>query len=88
MKSIDSRSHVGNSRVTTKKYLTEFNANKHLALVDKTFPDDDQKLKLMAVDKLTRVNEQIREMIRKFNEELNELINKNMILLKDRPVEK
>jgi len=27
-------------------------------------------------------------MIRKFNEELNELINKNMILLKDKPVEK
>ena len=26
-------------------------------------------------------------MIRKFNDELNELINKNMILLKDKPVE-
>ena len=27
-------------------------------------------------------------MIRKFNDELNELINKNMILLKDKPLEK
>lgn len=27
-------------------------------------------------------------MIRKFNEELNELINRNMILLKEKPVEK
>lgn len=27
-------------------------------------------------------------MIRQFNEELNELINKNMILLKEKPVEK
>ena len=26
-------------------------------------------------------------MIRKFNSELNELINKNMLLLKDKPVE-
>lgn len=27
-------------------------------------------------------------MIRKFNEELNELINKNMILLKEKPIER
>lgn len=40
------------------------------------------------MDKLNRINEQVRDMIRKFNDELNELINKNMILLKEKPVEK
>ena len=42
----------------------------------------------MNIDRLSKVNENIREMIRKFNDELNELINKNMILLKDKPIEK
>lgn len=42
----------------------------------------------MNIDRLSRVNENVREMIRKFNEELNQLINKNMILLKDKPAEK
>ena len=42
----------------------------------------------MNMDKLNRINEQVRDMIRKFNDELNELINKNMILLKEKPVEK
>ena len=42
----------------------------------------------MNVDRLSKVNENVREMIRKFNDELNELINKNMILLKDKPIEK
>jgi hypothetical protein len=40
----------------------------------------------MNMDKISRINESIREMIRKFNGELNELINKNMILLKEKPV--
>lgn len=42
----------------------------------------------MAIQKLTRLNENMRDMIRKFNEQLNELINKNMILLKDKPQER
>ncbi len=73
-----------NSRAT-KKYMTEFSSNKHMLMVEKSFPDSEEKLNLMNIEKLSRVNEQVRDMIRKFNEELNELINKNMILLKDKP---
>jgi len=70
----------------TKKYMTEFTSNKHMLLVEKTFPENESKLSSLSIDKLTRMNEHVREMIRKFNDELNELINKNMILLKDRPL--
>lgn len=56
-----------------------------MLMVEKSFPDSEEKLNLMNIEKLSRVNEQVRDMIRKFNEELNELINKNMILLKDKP---
>ena len=57
-----------------------------MLLVEKTFPENESKLSSLSIDKLTRMNEHVREMIRKFNDELNELINKNMILLKDRPL--
>lgn len=36
----------------------------------------------MNQDKLNKLNEKLRGMIKKFNEELNELINKNMMYLK------
>lgn len=87
LQSNDSRKYIGNSRVT-KKNSTEFVPNKHILLVNKHFPESEEKVGQMTHDKLGRVNEQIRDMIRKFNEELNELINKNMILLKEKPNER
>lgn len=38
-----------------------------MLLVEKNFPEDEQKLNSMTIDKLSRVNENIRDMIRKFN---------------------
>lgn len=38
----------------------------------------------MNQDKLNKLNEKLRSMIKKFNEELNELINKNMLYLKSK----
>ncbi len=38
----------------------------------------------MNQDKLNKLNEKLRGMIKKFNEELNELINKNMMYLKSK----
>lgn len=38
-----------------------------MLLVEKNFPDDDQKLNAMSLERLGKVNENIREMIRKFN---------------------
>ena len=58
---------MGNSRVT-KKYMTEFTSNKHTLLVERAFPDDENKLGSFTIDRLTRMNEQVREMIRKFND--------------------
>ena len=38
----------------------------------------------MNQDKLNKLNEKLRSMIKKFNEDLNELINKNMLYLKSK----
>ena len=38
----------------------------------------------MNTDKINRLNEKMRAMIRKFNDELNDLINKNMAYLKEK----
>lgn len=86
LKSNDSR--VGNSSRVTKKYMTEFPSNKHMLMVERKFPEDESKLNSLTIEKLSRLNENVRDMVRKFNEELNELINKNMILLRDKPQEK
>lgn len=42
----------------------------------------------MNQDKLNKLNEKLRSMIKRFNEELNELINKNMLYLKSKRNEK
>ena len=40
------------------------------------------------MDKLTRENDKIRGMIKKFNDELNDLINRNIALLKNKKEDK
>lgn len=70
------------------KKTVQISANRHIDMVERQFPQSEQKVKEYNNDKLSRLNEQVRQMIRKFNEELNQLINKNMILLKDKPAEK
>ena len=40
------------------------------------------------MDKLTRENDKIRGMIKKFNDELNDLINRNIMLLKNKKEDK
>lgn len=67
LKSNDSKSNIGYSRVS-KNNVTVFTPNKHVNLVEKSFPDQEEKLNLMNMDKLNRLNEQVRDMIRKFNE--------------------
>jgi hypothetical protein len=36
-------------------------------MVEKHFPDDEQKLSTLTIDKLSKINEHVRDMIRKFN---------------------
>ena len=43
-------------------------ANKHVLLVERKFPETDDQISLYNHDKISKMNDQIREMIRKFNE--------------------
>jgi len=53
-------------------------------MVAKSFPHDEDRLTLLSQIEINKINEKMRAMIRKFNEELNDLINKNMLLLKNK----
>ena len=54
--------------------------------MEKQFPNIN--LNELNQDKLSKLNDRIRAMIKRFNEELNDLINKNMLLLKAKKNEK
>jgi hypothetical protein len=88
LQSNNSRKQLGNSKVSTRRKTTEATASRHMDLVEKQFPEGEERIGEYPPERLSRLNEQVREMIRKFNEELNELINRNMILLKEKPTER
>ena len=60
--------------------------NKYEIEMEKQFPNIN--LNELNQDKLSKLNDRIRAMIKRFNEELNDLINKNMLLLKAKKNEK
>ena len=83
MTSNDSRKY-GNSRVSNNSKAMATVGSKHLNMVEQKFGQSEDSVSRMTNEKITKTNDQIREMIKKFNEELNELINKNMVMLKDK----
>ena len=60
--------------------------NKYSNQIDKQFPEAN--LNDISQEKLTKMNDRIRAMIKRFNEELNDLINKNLLLLKNKKNQK
>jgi hypothetical protein len=54
--------------------------------MEKLFPPVN--LKELTEEKINKLNEKLRVMIRKFNEELSDMINKNVMLLRSKKVEK
>ena len=60
-----------------------FIPNRYTNMIDKNFPDFDPRKE--DSDKVAKTNEKIRFMIKKLNDELNEMINKNMLQMKARP---
>lgn len=59
---------------------TSFIPNKHQSEIEKLFPH--QNLDEMNQDKVSKLNDKVRGMIKKFNDELNDLINRNLLHLK------
>jgi hypothetical protein len=58
-------------------------------LAEKTCPSYDRSmLEECNMDRLTRENDKIRGLIKRFNDELNDLINRNIMQLKNKKEEK
>lgn len=53
--------------MTQNKKTIELTGNKHMNMVEQRFGDSEERVGSMANDKITKTNDQIREMIRKFN---------------------
>ena len=69
--------------------IEEGGLNKYVYQAEKYCPTFERNdLDAFSMDKLTRENDKIRGMIKKFNDELNDLINRNIMLLKNKKEEK
>lgn len=83
IRSQDSRNKVGNaSAVKGNKFSTNtsFVPNKYSGEIEKAFPD--KNLEEMNQENISKLNERVRAMIKRFNDELNDLINRNLLHLK------
>ena len=75
-----SRISTSNKKLTANSTNASFLPNKYINEIDKQFPDVD--LESLSQDKLIKLNEKLRGVIKRFNEELNTIIDKNMAMLK------
>ena len=79
LKSEKSKRSVSRSRAVNYTSIND-DGNKYSSEVDKSFPDVE--LNGMSMDNLNKLNERVRGMIRKLNDQLNEILTRNTIFLK------